>query len=390
MQRVGFEPDQALLPSALPGFDGYRLVQEYFAFPQRFLFFDLLGIGPLLRQVGGQEAEIVLLFGRGEPSLQQSVDASCLALNCVPAVNLFEQRCDRIHVQPQTHDFHLVVDRARPMDHEVHQVLSVTGHGDGLADGQRFLPFYAAFHTEDASHAAYFSLQREPRLMSTEQKRDGPRSPYIGSEVFLSIVDAQEAPYSARLEQLAVRALCSNRDLPLLMATGQADGDLTLEGTAPVKAIRIVKGPSRPLSALREGNMAWRLVNQLSLNHLSLVDSDAEQGAAALREMLRLHVHEADAAQHKQVEGLRSVRTEPVVRRLDKPGPIAFGRGVRIDLEVDDLAFQGGSAYLLGCVLERFLARHVSMNGFTETHVHSASRGAILVGRPSTGSRPIL
>ncbi|WP_404977536.1 type VI secretion system baseplate subunit TssF [Aquincola sp. J276] len=362
-------------------------MQEYFAFPQRFLFFDVCGLGEALRALGGREAELVLLFSRGDGSLQQSVDASAFALNCVPAVNLFEQRCDRIHVTPQTSDFHVVVDRTRPMDYEIHDVLQVTGHGVGSGSERQFMPLYAAFHAEDHEHDAYFALQREPRLLSTTQKRDGPRSSYVGSEVFISVVDAQEAPYSGSLQQLGVKALCSNRDLPLLLPAG---AELTLETTAPVKGVRVIKGPSRPLSALREGNVAWRFVNQLSLNHLSLLDTDAEQGAAALREMLRLYVHEADAAQHKQVEGLRSVRTEPVVRRLPMPGPIAFGRGVRIELEVDDLAFQGSSAFLLGCVLERFLARHVSMNGFTETHVRSASRGAILVGRPTTGTRPVL
>lgn len=387
VKRVGFEPEQALLPPALPGFDGYRLVQEYFAFPQRFLFFDLCGVGDALRALGGRETEVVLLFSRGDTTLQQSVDAGAFALNCVPVVNLFEQRCDRIHVTPQTSDFHVVVDRTKPMDYEVHDVLQVTGYGVGSASERQFMPLYAAFHAEDHEHDAYFALQREPRLLSTTQKRDGPRSSYVGSEVFISVVDAREAPYSGSLQQLGVKALCSNRDLPLLLPAG---AELTLEATAPVKGVRIVKGPSRPLSALREGNVAWRFVNQLSLNHLSLLDTDAEQGAAALREMLRLYVHEADAAQHKQVEGLRSVRTEPVVRRLPMPGPIAFGRGVRIELEVDDLAFQGSSAFLLGCVLERFLARHVSMNGFTETHVRSATRGAILVGRPTTGTRPVL
>jgi type VI secretion system protein ImpG len=390
VHTVGFDAEHAMLPSALPGFDGYRLVQEYFAFPQRFLFFDLCNLGPALRELGGKEAEVVLLFSRGDAGLQQAVDANCFALNCVPAINLFEQRCDRIHVTPQTHDFHVVVDRAKPMDFEIHQLLEVTGFGVGQQSERRFMPFYAAFHNEQHDHDAYYSLQREPRLMSTSQKRDGLRSSYIGSEVFLTIVDAREAPYAASLQQLGLKALCSNRDLPLLMPTGQPGGDLTLETTAPVKSIRILKGPSRPLSALREGNVAWRFVNQLSLNHLSLLDADEEQGAAALREMLRLHVPEADSSQHKQVEGLRAVRTEPVVRRLAMPGPIAFGRGVRIELEVDELAFQGGSAFLLGCVLERFFARHVSMNGFTETHMRSPTRGTILAGRPTCGTRPIL
>lgn len=388
VRPVGFDDDQALLPVTLTGFAGYRLLQEYFAFPQRFLFFDLAGLGPALRALGGQEAEVVLLFSRGESGLQQTVDTASLALNCVPAINLFEQRCDRIHVTGKTHDFHVVVDRARPLDFEVVQLLEVSGHGQGLDSERRFHPLYAAFHTEGPGHDAFYATQREPRLMSEKQKRDGLRSSYIGSEVFLTVVDGSEAPYPTALQQLGIRALCSNRDLPLLM--GGSDAELHLDLTAPVEAVRVIKGPSRPLSALREGKLAWRFINQLSLNHLSLLDTDAEHGAAALRELLRLYVQEADSAQHRQIEGLRSVRTETVVRRLPMPGPIAFGRGVRIALEVDDLAFQGGSPFLLGCVLERYFARHVSVNGFTETRLRSAARGDILVGKPMLGVRPLL
>jgi sulfur-oxidizing protein SoxY len=69
---------------------------------------------------------------------------------------------------------------------------------------------------------------------------------------------------------------------------------------------------------------------------------------------------------------------------------ITFGRGVQVALEIDDLAFEGSSAFLLGCVLERFVARHVSMNGFTQTRVHSVARGDILNGRPRCGTRPLV
>jgi type VI secretion system protein ImpG len=388
VRAVGFDDDQALLPVTLTGFAGYRLLQEYFAFPQRFLFFDLSGLGPALRALGGKEVEIVLLFGRGDSSLQQVVDAQALSLNCVPAINLFDQRCDRIQVTPRTHDFHVVVDRARPQDFEIISLLEVTGYGQGNSSERLFQPLYAAFHTEAQGHDAYYASQREPRLMSEKQKRDGPRSSYIGSEVFITVVDAAEAPYPGTLQQLALRALCSNRDLPLLMAA--TDSRLRLELTAPVEEVRIIRGPSRPLSAMREGKLAWRFINQLSLNHLSLLNTDAEQGAAALRELLRLYVQEADSAQMRQIDGLRSIRTEAIVRRLPMGGPIAFGRGVRIQLDIEDLAFQGSSPFLLGCVLERYFARHVSMNGFTETHLHSPTRGAILVGKPMLGARATL
>jgi type VI secretion system protein ImpG len=385
----GFDDDQALLPTTQQGFQGFRLLQEYFALPQRFLFCDLLGVGEALRRHADAEVDIVVLFSRADNALLQAVDTSSVALHCVPAINLLERRCDRIHVSPDLAEFHVVPDRTRPLDFEVHSVLDVQGYGTGVNSEWRFLPFYSAFHTEARNHAAYYAVQREPRLLSPRQQRDGPRTSYIGTEVFLSLVDAQEAPFPVELRQLGVRALCTNRDLPLLMPTGGVRGDLTLTQTAPVKSIGVVKGPSRPQSALREGNVAWKLINQLSLNHLSLTDTDAEHGAAALRQILRLYVQAGDAGAQRQVDGLRSVRLQQVVRRLPMPGPITFGRGVAVGVEIDDLAFEGASAFLLGCVLERFVARHVSINGFTQTRLHSAGRGDILVGRPRCGTRAI-
>ena len=387
---AGFDDNQALLPETLHGFEGYRLLQEYFAFPQRFLFFDLAGVGEALRKRGGTEVDIVILFSRLDNALLQAVDASSLALHCVPAINLLERRCDRIHVANDTSDFHIVPDRTRPMDFEVHTVTEVVGYGTGIHSEWRFLPFYNAFHTEQHSHQAYYATQREPRLMSQVQQRDGPRSAYIGTEVYLSVVDAQEAPFPAELRQIGVRALCTNRDLPVLMPVGNPKGDLSLVETAPVKSIQVIKGPSRPMSAMREANLNWKLINQLSLNHLSLTDTNAEQGAAALRQILQLYAPTGDAGAQRQIDGLRSVRMQPVVRRLPMPGSITFGRGVAITVEVDDLSFEGASAFLLGCVIERFVARHVSINGFTQLRLHSANRGDILNGRPRCGSRAIL
>ncbi len=388
-EPVGFEDSEALLPPTLQGLQGFRLLQEYFAFPQRFLFFDLRGIGDALRAHAGTEVDIVILFSRADNALLQAVDAASLALHCVPAINLLEKRCDRIHVSPDNAEFHVVPDRTKPMDYEVHSVMEVLGYGTGVNSEWRFLPFYNAFHTEERGHKAYYAVQREPRLMSQMQHRDGPRTSYIGTEIYLSVVDANEAPFPAELRQLGVRALVTNRDLPVLMPLGGTKGDLTLTQTAPIKLINVIKGPSRPQSALREGSVAWKLINQLSLNHLSLTDTNAEQGAAALRQILRLYAQAGDAGAQRQVDGVRAVQLKQVVRRLPMPGPITFGRGVEVKVEVDDLSFEGASAFLLGCVLERFVARHVSMNGFTQVRLHSIGRGDILTGRPRCGTRPI-
>jgi type VI secretion system protein ImpG len=389
VQAAGFDEADALLPQARPGLSGYRLLQEYFAFPQRFLFADLQGLGPLLRRHEGQEVDIVLLFAKADNALQQTVDASNLALHCVPAINLLEMSCDRIAVRTDTPDLHVVPDASRPMDYEVHSITEVLGYGSGVRSEWRFLPFYSAFHTEDRNHGAYYTMQREPRLLSQQQQREGSRTTYVGSEVRLNLVDAREAPYPEALRQVGVRAWCSNRDLPLLMPLGGSDGDLSLDQTAPIDIIRVIKGPSRPQSALRDPTLAWKLINQLSLNHLALSNTSPQEGAAALRQMLRLYTHGADSAAQRQVDGLRSLQQQAVVRRLPMAGPITFGRGIELSLEVDDLAFEGSSAFLLGCVLEHYFARHVSMNSYTQTRLHSALRGDILLGRPRCGSRPI-
>ena len=387
VRGAGFADDEALLPPTLRTFAGYRLLQEYFAFPQRFLFVDIDGLAPAVRRVAGDELEIVLFFGRGMPELESVVDASNFALFCTPAANLFPKRADRIHVDERTSDYHVVVDRTRPIDFEVYDVTSVTGYGVGSESEQPFLPFYAAYHHEPAGHHAYYTVQREPRLVSEAQRKSGFRTSYVGSEVYLSIVDPDEAPFRTDLRQLAVGALCTNRDLPLQMPVGAGKTDLFLDVAAPVEAIRCLKGPSKPYSSLGEGPLAWRFISHLSLNYLTLFDDDEREAAAALRETLALYAATVEGSSKRQIEGLQGVRVRPAVRRLPAPGPICFGRGLEIVLDVDELQFQGASAFLFGSVMERFLARHVSINAFTETVLRSTARGEIMRWMPRCGTR---
>jgi type VI secretion system protein ImpG len=389
VRRAGFEDDEALLPVSPRMFQGYRLLQEYFAFPHRFLFVDLDGLAPGIRRQAGTELELVVLFERGDPRLENVVDASNFALNCTPAINLFPKRADRIHLSDAVHEYHVVPDRVHPLDYEVFEVTGVTGFSAGNAAETEFLPFYAAFHTESGEHTAYYTVQREPRLLSENQRRHGFRSSYVGSEVFLSLVDATQAPFSADLRQLSVTVLCTNRDLPLLMPLGHGRTDFVLETAAPVLAVRSLKGPSRPYSPVWERGAEWKLINNLSFNYLSLVDTDPRQGAAALRSVLERYATTPDTASRRQIDGVRAVRVEPIVRRVPAAGPIAFGRGLKIELDVDELAFQGGSAFLLGCVLEKFFARHASINSFTETVLRSAGRGEIKRWVPRWGDRMI-
>jgi type VI secretion system protein ImpG len=391
VQPVGFSDAEALLPVTLRSFQGYRLLQEYFSFPQRFRFFELTGLARALQRVEGDQVELVVLLGRGEPTLESVVDASNLALFCTPAVNLFHKRADRIHVGDSAHEYHVVADRTRPLDFEVYEVTSVVGHGIATESEQQFLPFYSAYSSDlEHQQLAYYTTRREPRLVSPTARRRGTRSSYIGTEVFLALVDAAQAPFSGDLRQLSIQALCTNRDLVLQMPMGIGTTDLALDVAAPVSSIRVVSGPSRPYSPLADGAVSWRAVSHLSLNYLSLVQSTPEEGAAALRDLLELYAASADVSARRQIEGIRTVRVGRVVRRLRAPGPLAFGRGLEIILQIDELAFEGGSAYLFGSVLDRYFARHVSLNAFTETVLRSESRGEINRWGMQWGARPTL
>jgi type VI secretion system protein ImpG len=227
-------------------------------------------------------------------------------------------------------------------------------------------------------------------VLPPDQKRVGPRSSYIGSEVFLSLVDSEQAPYSSDLRQLSIEALCTNRDLVLQMPIGLGQSDFSLNIAAPVTSVRVVSGPSRPYSPVADGAIAWRAISHLSLNYLSLVDSTGEQGAAALRDLLELYATTIDVSARRQIEGIRSVGVRRVVRRLPARDRIAFGRGVEVTLDVDEMGFAGGSAFLLGAVLDRYFARYVSINSVTETVLRSDSRGEINRWAPRWGTRPTL
>jgi len=389
IRRVGFSQDQALLPPSPRGFEGYRLLREYFAFPQRFLFFELTGLQEAMAQVAGEQLDLIIVLDEQDTRLDGRVEKSCFELFCTPVINLFPKTLDRILLTDRFSEFHLVPDRNRPLDFEVFRVEAVTGYGETPDQEREFRPFYQNRDT-DLETSAYDSTNRVARLASVREKATGRRSTYAGSDVFLSLVDAAMAPYRSDLRQLGIRALCTNRHLPIQMAVSVGRTDFTMDISAPVTAIRVLSGPTVPQPSLAEGRFAWRLISHLSLNYLSLLDAPGEEGAKALREILQLYVSQNDRQAIRQIDGLRSVRSQPIVRRVATPGPITFARGLEIVLTFDEAAFEGLGVMVLGAVLEQFFAKYVSLNSFTETCIHTLQRKQIMRWPTQLGRRQIL
>jgi type VI secretion system protein ImpG len=390
IRAVGFEDDESLLPPSHRRFGGYRLLTEYFAFSQRFLFAEFTDLAGAVRRCNAPELDLIVLLDRADPGLEESLDESHLALFCTPAINLFPRRADRIHLNDRDYEYQVLADRTRPMDFEVYDVSEVAGFTEGGARGRVFRPFYAVRDNPSDAGAAYFTMRRTPRLMSERQASQGPRSGYLGSEVYVAIVDAHEAPYRSDLKQLAPEITCTNRDLPLLLSPGTGKTDFTLVSGAPVRSTRIIAGPTRPRAPMAEGETAWRLIGHLSLNYLSLSDTDPRQGATAIREMLGLYGDIAEPAVRKQIEGVRSIASRAVLRRVSNAGASSWVRGIEIDMTMDESAFQGAGVFLLGAVLERFFARYVSLNSFTETVARTLDRGEIARWPARVGNRTLI
>jgi len=390
VSSFGFQPEQALLNYQSRSFEGYRLLREYFAFPERFRFINFTGLKAILKKASGQKFDLVVHLDSRDNDFENVIGKHNFLPFCVPAINLFPKRADRITLNDRDHEFHVLADRSRPLDFEVHQVLSVVGYGKQADEKKDFLPFYGLKDDHSpVENSAFFSLQRKPRLLSSKQHSRGARSGYLGQEAFISLVDSNEAPYSSSLAQLGIDTLCSNRDLPMQMPLGQKDGDFTLEVNAPIEKIQCVAGPTRPNTQATSGDYAWRIINHLSLNFLSLIDENSEEGAAALRELLQLYSN-GHTVGERQIRGLMAVNVKAVTRRLPIPGPISFGRGLQITITLDPGGFEAGGMYLFGLVLTEFFRKYVSINHMTETIVKTDNNIEVARWPVKVGLRPPL
>jgi type VI secretion system protein ImpG len=273
----------------------------------------------------------------------------------------------------------------------VYEVLRVTGYGTQAELTREFFPFYLARDRGDLSSQAYYVTNRVARLQSEHDRLRGPRSgSYSGSEVYLSVVDTAAAPYSPDIKQLGVETLCTNRDLPLHLSIGQGGSDFTMDKAVPCSGIYCLGPVTSPKASPTAGGITWRAINHLSLNYLSLAETDNGSGVSALRDILGLYANVGDLQISKQIDGIKAVQCKPITRRIRMSGSIAFARGLEVKVTLEEAMFAGSGVFLMGAVLEQFFARYVSINSFTETVIETVERGEIMRWPMRTGLRQIL
>ncbi len=378
VQPAGFADDEALLPWSARGFAGFRLLTEYFAFPEKFLFVDISGLERKTLAGAGNRLEIFLYLDRAVTELERTVGQPSMALGCVPLVNLFSRRCEPIAISHTETEYRIVPDARRPHFAEVWAVEQLREtRQDGTERPWRPFHRLTESDTEPDTPGGFYH---------TARRQAAPGVP--GTEVFIAPHDPNLDPDAPGGAILSVDATCLNRDLPTDLPYGGGRPSLRLvEGAASVAAIEPVTPPTGTLRPpLREQGF-WRLISHLSLGHLSVAGGTG--GADALKEVLRLYAFRDTPEIATTIEALTAVTSQPGTARA--PGRMgAFCRGLDVTLEFDSRAWQVGGLYLLASVLERFLALHATINSFTRTKAVLRGRPGIAGAWPARGGTRVL
>ncbi len=313
LRQVGFAADEAMLPYSPRSFGGYRLLTEFFAFPSKFLFFDVEGLDARALRGVGSSLHILFYFDRLPRGLEPSfVTASSFQLGCVPVVNLYRKRAEPVQLTQTQTEVRVNPDVRRPLAHEVYSIDRVTATSPvgAVVEYQPFYELKAPLRTPE-EQSYYYAARRTP------PPSDVHRDP--GTEVYLTLVDREVRPTAPADETLHVETTCLNRDLPSRLPFGVGRPRLQLTIAAPVARVICLTPPTPTLRPPLGRGVLWPLISHLTLNHLSI--SDAEDGAAALRAILLLYDFADSIDTRKMIEGLVSVTSRRVVGRANVGGP---------------------------------------------------------------------
>ena len=392
LRQVGFGEDEGVVPYSGRSFLGFRLLQEYFTFPEKFYFFDLQGLSSLREQGFSTKCELAFLFSRFErperhQMLELGVSQSTLKLGCTPVVNVFSQVAEPIRADGSKFEYQVIPDLHRQSTTEIYSIDEVSAQDARTRSLVEFRPFYALRHNAgESDEAKYWHAVRK----GSELHEDA------SSEMYLSLVDLSGEPLHLDSAAITVKCTCTNGSMPSKLpiapqngSQGESSGagDFSLDGFSAVKKVFALRRPTPTFRPPLGKATLWQLISQLSLNYLSLVD----QGKEGLQEILRLYNFSDSLHLRNQINsitGIQSRRHYALV--TSDEGGASFARGTRVEIEFDEVQFAGEGVFLFCAVLERFLGHYVSMNSFSQLTASSRQRKEAIREWPPRSGNQIL
>ncbi|MBS1812087.1 MAG: type VI secretion system baseplate subunit TssF [Acidobacteria bacterium] len=381
LRQVGFGADEGMLGYSPRSFSGYRLLTEYFAFPDKFLFFDVTRLDEAARMGFGDQVDILIYLKDVTPP-RAKIDAGTFQLGCTPIINLFKKVAEPIQLTQQQNEYHVIPDIHRQSATEVYSIDAVTTVDPYLQQSREFQPFYSYRHAyeRDQQGSFWYATRRPSQRMEDE-----------GTEVFMSLVDLSFSPNVPPVETITCHVTCTNRDLPARLPFGGREGDFEVENAGPLSRVKCLRKPTETLRPPMRRGAHWRLISHLSLNHLSLVEGQRNGDPEALREILMLYDFMDSAATRKQIMGLRNITSRRVVRQTGSRIGTGFVRGIETTITFDESQYVGSGVFLFASVLERFLGLYASLNSFNQMIARTEQReGELKRWKPRVGEQILL
>lgn len=365
---AGLDRADGMLLYPKHSFPGYRLLQEYFAMKQRFLFVDLHGLDRVVRKLGlEQTVEVAFTFNRRLETFPL-VARENVRLHCVPVINLFTHSADPIRLRHDRVQYLIQPSKSGIADRrhaEVYSVDCVRGINQaGGYESREYQPFYSFSHTSEADplSATYYQTHRVPSTVGSDRR--------LGTDTYISFVTGSPAGRMPEEETASLELTCTNRDLPAELRAG--DICEPTDSSPPGVGFRNLLKPTMTVSPPLGKGLHWRLISHMSLNYVSLTTADR------FRELLRVYDFQSEddierAQAHKRMlDGIVSVRS--VFReRMVRGAPL---RGLQVEIELNEDHFAGeGDAYVFARIVDRFMGLYVTLNAYSQLSVRFTKCG---------------
>lgn len=366
MRPKGFSADEAMLPTPASSFDGYRLLTEFFALPQKFLYLEIDGVD----RWQGDDCEMYIYLKSSDPRLERTVSASDFSLNTAPVINLFHQISEPLKLDGSRTEYSLLSDSRRQRTREIFAVESVK-ISDGSGDDLWAQPFFGRVQKGSDSGIFWQATRRF-------DEDDGL------SDTEIAFIDRERGPLGPTSVTASIDALCLNRDLPEQLPFGGGHPVLKLtKRSEAVKTITAMIPPTPSVRMNKKTARQWRLVSHLMLNHLSLFDN----GGAALKDILSLYAFRDVPETRQLVDAISKVEAKNALARL---GP-AMVPGTDVTIEFDPAMIERSAAYIFGSVLNHFCGLYTSVNSFTRLTLTMRGQSDPIVRWPARAAeRPLL
>ncbi len=381
VRPVGFGEQEGLLPYPDNAFIGYRLLTEFFVFPEKFMFIDI-DLDGRLPTSSDHRMDLYFYFKTTDVELEHNINDRSFAMGCTPMINLFSHKADPIRVDHTQTEYPVIPDCRRPRGYEVYSVDQVTAAAPG-GDAIEYLPFYGLDHRHQGDNAPpYWQSVRRGARMGIHERDDG-------TDMYLSLTDLNFNPHTPQDRTLIVQTTCSNRDLPgKLPYNTEQPRFQCVNGAPPCKHIRAITQPTASIRPALRNRARWKLISHLNLNARSLTGH--AHSTESFREMLRLYDFRESSVTRGLIDAVSQVQARPISAPMNIGGHATICRGLEVEVELDEALLSGNSSFLFATVLEHFFALYCPLNGFTRTLVKLKNREGYLKKCPPRNGNKIL